>query len=104
MRDVRFIAGLIAIGAFLVSLSDAREVYAHSWYPERCCGGKDCRRVDSIEFLPDGAMLMRAGSMEVFVPSDFVQEPSPDSDAHVCAVSSGTGGYVPVCVFMPGTT
>jgi hypothetical protein len=47
---------------------------------------------------------MHAGPMEVAVPSYFPKEPSEDGDAHVCAVPLATGTYVPVCVFLPGTT
>jgi hypothetical protein len=78
--------------------------HAHSWYPKRCCGGKDCRKVDRIDFLPDGGMRMRAGPMDVIVPRHFVQELSQDGNAHLCAVSITEGKYEPVCVFMPGNS
>jgi hypothetical protein len=63
----------------------------------------DCRKVDKIDFLPDGGMVMHAGYMEVVVPRNFVKEVSEDADAHVC-VSIATGTYRPICVFMPGTS
>lgn len=85
------------------SCSSASQVKAHSWYPLRCCGGEHCRKVDKIDFLLDGGMVMHAGAMEVAVPSYFPQEPSEDGDAHVCAVPLATGTYVPVCVFLRGT-
>ena len=87
----------------LAILPTVNPVNAHSWYPQRCCGGQDCRRVDKIDFLPDGAMVMHVGYMEVVVPRNFVTQPSEDMDAHVC-VSIATGTFRPVCVFMPGTS
>jgi len=66
----------------LVSLPTA---LAHSWYPRHCCHDQDCRKVERIEKLPDGAMVMHAGSMHVLVPRGFFQQPSQDNDAHVCA-------------------
>ena len=97
---------LVWLGVFAVSLlilPSADQVNAHSWYPLRCCARQDCRKVDKIDFLPDGGMVMHAGPIEVLVPRHFVQEPSEDGDAHVCTVSIATGTYLPVCVFMPGT-
>lgn len=103
-RFVAFVVWLTAFGAPLVMLPSAQQVQAHSWYPKRCCGGKDCWKVDKIDFLPDGGMRMRAGRIEVLVPRHFVRELSDDADAHICAVSITEGKYEPVCVFMPGTT
>jgi hypothetical protein len=88
---------------FLSALPSADPGNAHSWYPRRCCGGEDCRKVDKIDYLPDGDMVLHVGYIEVVVPRDFVKEPSEDTDAHVC-VSIATGTYRPVCVFMPGTS
>jgi hypothetical protein len=82
--------------------SVTRRAVAHSWYPARCCGGEDCKRVDSIEMLADGDMLFRAGSIAVVVPAEFMRLPSPDNDAHVCFYRVGTGYYRPRCVFVPG--
>jgi hypothetical protein len=95
-------AVVVLFSSCLLMLPRAQEVNAHSWYPVRCCGGQDCRKVDKIDFLPDGGMVMHVGYMEVVVPSKFPKQPSQDANAHVC-VSIATGTYVPVCVFMPGT-
>jgi len=103
-RPVACLVGFAMLAAPTMMLPSAQPVHAHSWYPDRCCSGKDCRKVDRIEFLPDGGMRMRAGPMEVLVPRHFVQELSNDADAHICAVSITEGKYEPVCVFMPGTT
>jgi hypothetical protein len=99
-------ATLVLLGVYALifsALPTADQGNAHSWYPRGCCGGQDCRRVDKIDFLPDGTMVMHVGYMEVVVPRDFVKQPSEDTDAHVC-VSIATGTYRPVCVFMPGTS
>ena len=95
---------LAMFAAPLLLLASAEGAHAHSWYPPRCCSGEDCRKVERIDFLPDGAMIMHAGPMKVMVPRFFVQEPSADGDAHICAVSIAIGIYLPVCVFMPGTS
>ena len=101
-------SALLVAAAMLASIpllqGSRGQAHAHSWYPPRCCGGKDCKKVERIDFLPDGAMLMHAGPIEVVVPRYFLQEPSADGDAHVCAVAIAVGRYLPVCVFMPGTS
>ena len=86
----------------LLMLLGTEHASAHSWYPDRCCNGHDCRKVDKIDYLADGSMLMHAGAMDVFIPRYFVQGLSEDGDAHVCAVSIAVDVYIPVCVFMPG--
>jgi len=104
VRRLVLVAWLTACCASLATFPSVQGAYAHGWYPRRCCGGNDCWRVDKIDILPGGDMLMHAGGIEVFVPRHFLQEPSVDGDPHVCAVSIATGVYLPVCVFMPGTT
>src|SRR4029450_8582524 len=37
-----FLAIPLALGAVVC---DIPRVLAHSWYPPRCCGGEDCRKV-----------------------------------------------------------
>jgi len=54
--------------------------------------------------LADGSMVMDARPMHVLVPWGFLQQPSRDNDAHVCAYQMPTGQYVPRCVFLPGAT
>ena len=75
---------------------------AHSWYPEKCCAGNDCAKVDSIEKLDDGDLLFRVGSISVVVAAEFKRLPSPDSDTHVCVYRVGNGEYRPRCVYVPG--
>src|SRR5262245_10024201 len=75
---------------------------AHSWYPRYCCQDEDCRKADRIGKLSDGSMAIDAGSMHVFMPPGFLQQPSRDNDAHVCAYQMPTGQYVPRCLFLPG--
>ena len=89
------------LGCLLV-LAYGDHAQAHSWYPERCCGGEECRKVDKIDVLPSGDMITHVGWMEVVVLHNFVKQPSEDADAHVC-ISFATGTFRPVCVFMPGT-
>ena len=76
-------------------------VSAHSWYPPHCCTGQDCRKVDRIDYLPDGGLLMHFGGQQVEVPRGFMQQPSQDTDAHVCVFRSASGRWMPRCVFLP---
>ncbi len=95
------VALALALGAVLLA---ARHAVAHSWYPEKCCGGQDCRKVDSIEKLPDGYMLFRAGPISVVVSDEFMRLPSPDNDTHICVYQVRSNEYRPRCVFVPGLT
>jgi hypothetical protein len=98
------ILSLAVFGAcsLLALLTAIPSALSHSWYPHRCCGGHDCARVESIERLPDGDLLFRAGSISVVVPAEFMRLPSPDNDTHVCVYRVGSGEYRPRCVFVPG--
>ena len=91
----------LALGAVVLGTHHA---VAHSWYPAKCCSGRDCQRVDSIEMLEDGDMLFRAGSISVVVPAEFMRLPSQDNNAHICVYQVGSGEYRPRCVFVPGLT
>jgi hypothetical protein len=95
---------LVIFSALCAIVCSASLVRAHSWYPQRCCGGEDCRKVDRIETLEDGDLLFHAGSISVVVPAEFMRLPSPDNDTHVCVYQIGNGEYRPRCVFVPGTT
>jgi hypothetical protein len=81
-----------------------RPAAAHSWYPEKCCAGHDCAKVDSIEKLEGGDLLFRVGPISVVVPAEFQRLPSPDSDTHVCVYKVRGNEYRPRCVFVPGLT
>jgi hypothetical protein len=76
--------------------------HAHSWYPKACCNDKDCRTVDKVDSLPDGAELFHAGSITVIVPKHFKRMPSQYSHVHLCYYRVFTGEYRPRCVFVPG--
>lgn len=76
--------------------------HTHSWYPQTCCNDKDCRIVDKVDALPDGAELFHAGSITVIVPRHFKRMPSQDSQVHLCFYRVFTGEYRPRCVFVPG--
>ena len=94
------LAALAAAGGEMLVLVPA--VLAHSWYPPKCCTGHDCKKVDSIERLPDGDLLFRAGAIAVVVPAEFMRLPSQDNETHVCVYRLASGEYRPRCVFVPG--
>lgn len=89
----------LAVGCML-ALSRA---HAHSWYPPQCCNDNDCRKVDRIDTLPNGDLVMHFGSHEVAVPRSFEKQPSRDENAHVCVYRTISGRWAPRCVFLPGT-
>jgi hypothetical protein len=103
-RTVRLCALVAVAAAAGAMVAGTPPLFAHSWYPSKCCGGEDCRRVDRIDTLEDGDLLFHAGSISVLVPAEFKRLPSPDSDTHVCVYQVGSGAYRPRCVFVPGTT
>lgn len=94
---------VLRLGAVLLVFATVQPTVstAHSWYPIECCSGRDCMRVDRVERMPDGSMLMFAGNIRVRVPKGFTQRPSRDNDTHVCVRENGDGTYVPRCVFVP---
>jgi hypothetical protein len=101
------IAIALALLAAAISLLDGTIpgisfALAHSWYPDKCCGGQDCKVVDSIDLLPDGDQLFHAGPISVVVPAEFKRLPSQDNNVHVCVYRIGSGEYRPRCVFVPG--
>ena len=89
----------LAVGC---TLSPSR-THAHSWYPPQCCNDNDCRKVDRIDTLPNGDLVMHFGSHEVAVPRSFEKQPSRDGHAHVCVYRTISGRWAPRCVFLPGT-
>jgi hypothetical protein len=71
-------------------------LFIHSWYPEECCSGKDCKAVpcEQITELNNGNLKYEA--------LEFSQEkihPSQDKYCHVCAGSS-----TPRCIFIQQNT
>lgn len=94
---------VIVPGLLSVSLTSAAA--AHSWYPSRCCDGRDCAPVDSMETSADGTVWMEAQGILVMVPRFFPAEISPDNRAHVCAYYDyDTALFLPRCLFVPGTS
>jgi hypothetical protein len=102
----RTTAALVLSAAALLPLAaivlEARHAFAHSWYPEKCCGGQDCHMVDRIDPLPDGDEMFHAGAISVVVPIEFKRLPSQDNRIHVCVYTVRSGEYRPRCVFVPG--
>ena len=98
------IAAALPVAALLLlsATGDLARAHAHSWYPQVCCNDKDCRTVDKVDSLPDGAELFHAGSIVVIVPKHFKRMPSQDSHVHLCYYRVFTGEYRPRCVFVPG--
>ena len=87
---------VLAVATWMIA---APHVSAHSWYPPHCCTGQDCRKVDRIDYLPDGGLLMHFGGQQVEVPRGFSQQPSQDTDAHVCVFRSASGRWMPTASF-----
>ena len=80
---------------------------AHSWYPELCCGGKNCEPVKKIVKLANGVKKVTTVSgLEVYVPITMTPMPSQDGQIHVCYISEipGIEVFTPRCYFEPGTS
>lgn len=74
--------------------------HAHSWYPERCCGGKDCAPVTKIEQVPEGRYVTSEFG-RVLIPTDYKSMPSEDAQFHVCISAGEYGEVYPTCWFEP---
>jgi hypothetical protein len=102
MKPKVAIAAALPMAVLLLLSAIGGRAHAHSWYPQVCCNDKDCRTVDKVDSLPDGAELFHAGSITVIVPKHFKRMPSQDSHVHLCYYRVFTGEYRPRCVFVPG--
>jgi hypothetical protein len=98
-----WLSAILAPFMFVIAVSQPSLLLAHSWYPPQCCTGQDCKKVDGMEHLPDGSLLMHFGGQQVIVPRGFSMQPSQDMDAHVCVFRGVTGRWLPRCVFLPTT-
>lgn len=100
-RTTGWALAVFCVCAAALSVLVVPYAHAHGWYPLNCCSGHDCFKVDAIEYLSDGGMIMKAGRISVTVPKGFYQQPSLDQHAHVCAYPNGRGEFLPRCVFLP---
>ena len=68
----------------------------HSWYPESCCGGRDCHPVpcDEIAETATGYDWHKIHFTHMQVG------PSQDSQCHVCVIGDNT----PMCIFIVPNT
>ena len=84
----------LLLGTLATSLLAPVPARGHSWYPQACCSGKDCARVEKIELVPAGRMVTTKHGT-ILVPVDFQARESEDSDFHAC-ISKGDGEFAPV--------
>lgn len=81
-------AAFVLICLALVSWR-AEQVFAHSWYPARCCSGGDCIPVpeSAVTSTPGGFNVIWSdpiwGSVNEFVDRKQA-EPSQDTQYHIC--------------------
>ena len=91
---------IIALALLFFSVASA-----HSWYPELCCGGKDCEPVKKIVMQEDGSRLViSATGVVVVVPKSMTPMPSQDGQGHICYIRDVFGAFTPRCYFEPGTS
>ena len=67
---------------------------AHEWYPNNCCGGRDCRVVACDQIHSDGNRWEYSGR---FIEK-FKTQVSPDGSCHIC--SNALSGIL--CIFLGG--
>jgi len=76
----------------------ATAIAAHSFYPDSCCGGKDCRPVPcgEIQYLPDGWKWHG-----IFFPRAMLRRALDDA-CHVCVgdANDPIAGGRPHCIFL----
>ena len=76
-------------------------ILAHSWYPQSCCGGKDCRPVPCEQIHQgerdnDHGYFWQVGpNYEIYFSAERVH-PSLDEGCHACV----SDGYLGVCLFL----
>lgn len=69
----------------------------HSWYPSKCCSGKDCSAIDEsrVEVMSNGSYLID-GRWSVAASQAQV---SPDDEYHACITGSSI-----TCFWVPKGT
>lgn len=111
---------LLVIWFFLVVVISVTPLFAHSWYEQSCCSGRDCGPVDVeavtvnsegnyVVTIPQGThpMAMDHDVVVVF-PHEKVRA-SQDGDWHACfAPFRGPDGlgmeqYIVYCLYAPMT-
>jgi hypothetical protein len=95
------VSGRSVMLAAVLACATISAATAHSWYPSECCDGRDCMRVDRVEYTDDGGMKFSVGGIVIQIPKGFTQRPSRDNDTHVCVRKNGDGSFAPRCVFIP---
>jgi hypothetical protein len=96
----RGIAASLSITALVLVGSEA---YSHSWYPQDCCRGQDCRPVPCDELVETRYGLMWRGTV---LFNETQVRPSLDQFCHVCAKEEQGAiiPYLPLCVFVAPTS
>ena len=79
----------------LISPAWASPALAHSWYPQACCGGEDCKPVPCAEIV-----ALEHGWMwnKIFFERS-VLHPSEDGGCHVCINRNNTA-FPGTCIFL----
>jgi hypothetical protein len=95
--------GRVAVGLCVLLAGDlfaSTIIAAHSWYPDRCCHGKDCFKADKVKRFADGTLEISKGDIVVRITRTFPIEASPDGQPHFCVFHTGWS-YEARCVFLP---
>ena len=81
----------------ILALATSLVISAHSWYPQECCGEKDCHPIPCEELVqrPDGNY-----QWEQFTFKREQVRASLDKDCHVCVFRNET----PYCAFIQMST
>ena len=79
----------IIVFVFIFALT-APNVFAHSWYPHKCCSDRDCYPVKAkdVRRMSNGWMI----EGRFYDHSEL--RPSPDDDFHVCRREDGKGEII----------
>ena len=77
---------------FILPYIDYLIVKIHSWYPQECCSGNDCKPVPCGDILPIEGGYMWNGLTFL----NKIVKSSPDGLCHVCHLGERT-----FCLFLP---
>ena len=97
MRKLMLVCGLM--------LALVVPAHTHSWYPQNCCSGQDCMRVERVETNNNGDYILyttfKSQNVFIFISKDAPMQSSSDEFWHICLRYDDRGHLKPICVFVP---
>jgi len=95
-----FLTGWLAAFVFVISMTAAN---AHSWFPNACCHGRDCRHAEPGEVVPtaDGWLIPLTGELLPY-DSPKVRKTPPEGAGEIYRCTHKQDPALPtICLFVP---